>query len=914
MSDIYEVGLFEENDFYRKECVSCGRNFWTLDPERDTCGDTPCDEYTFIDNPPIDKDYTRSEMEEEFLSFFEDRDHEAISRYPVVARWRDDIYLTIASIADFQPWVTSGQAPPPANPLVVSQSSIRLNDIDNVGRSGRHFTLFFMGGHHAFNEPGNEVYWNDETVRHCHDFLTDSLGINPAEITYVEDFWSGGGNAGEDFEVNVNGLELSTLVFMQYGLEDGNRYELPLKVVDTGYGIERLVWASQGTSNSYEAIFAPIISELKKMGDISQPPEDVMKKHSKLAGLMDIETGRDLGMLRSKVSESTGLSEWELTEMMEPLENVYAIADHLRCLAFMFGDGITPSNEAGGYLSRLVLRRTLRLMRDLDIEVSLVELMELELDHLKDDFPELDESREYILEVVDLEERRYNETIDQGSRLVSRIASSLKDNGQTKFPDDRLVELYDSQGLTPEIVEDILSGEGIEVDPPEDFYRRVANLHSESGEVGEKGSTMIDDLGEIEDLEDTELLYYNNPYQKEFESEVIWKGGDYLVLDRTAFYPQGGGQPADEGVLKVEGEEVEVKDVQKVEGLVYHEVEPEYFEVGDKVRGEINWNIRGKYMRHHTATHILLGALRRVLGDHVWQHGVQKGKQSSRLDISHHERISDEKIHELEKIANKIVFQNREVNSFWMGRNEAEKEYGHSLYQGGVVPGKDIRVVDIEDWNAQACAGTHCTRTGEVGLIKIIGRERIQDGVERLIFASGDSVLNNIQETEKKVKKASDVLRTETENLDSAAEKLFAQWKSAEKEVESLQNRLAKYQAESLERQAESIGEFRLISKELDQGSEDELIRIGENLTERGEDMIVVLGTADDSANLVIMAGKQAVDGGLDCGEIVSEVSKIIGGGGGGDADMGQGGGRKGDELGKAINEAVEMIKESLEI
>ncbi len=913
MSDIYEVELFEENDFYRKECVSCGRNFWTLDPDRETCGDTPCDEYSFIGDPPIDKDYTRSEMEEEFLSFFEGRGHEAISRYPVVARWRDDIYLTIASIADFQPWVTSGQVPAPANPLVVSQSSIRLNDIDNVGRSGRHFTLFFMGGHHAFNEPGNEVYWTDETVRHCHDFLTDSLKIDPAEITYVEDFWSGGGNAGEDFEVNVNGLELSTLVFMQYGLENGNRYELPLKVVDTGYGIERLVWASQGTSTSYEAIFGPMISELKGMTGVSSPPEDVMRKHSKLAGLMDIETGRDLGMLRAKVSESTGLSEEELTEMMEPLENIYAIADHLRCLAFMFGDGITPSNEGEGYLSRLVLRRTLRLMRDLDFETSLVELMELELEHLKEDFPELDESREYILEVVDLEERRYLETIDEGSRLVSRIASSLKENNQTEFPNDKLVELYDSQGLTPEIVADILDDEGIEVDAPEDFYRKVANLHSEPDSDEEDSSTIIGDLSGVEDLDETELLYYNNPYQKEFEAEVIWKGGEYLVLDRTAFYPQGGGQPADEGVLGVEGEEVEVEDVQKVDGVVYHELDTESFEVGDKVRGKIDWEIRGKYMRHHTATHILLGALRELLGDHVWQHGVQKGKESSRLDISHHEKISDEKIHELENIANRVVFQNREVSSFWMGRSEAEEKYGHSLYQGGVVPGEEIRVVDIEDWNAQACAGTHCTRTGEVGLIKIIGRERIQDGVERLIFASGDSVLNNIQETEKKVKKASEVLRTETENLDSAAEKLFKQWKNAEKEVENLQTRLATYQARSLEDQAENIGNFRLVSEELDQGGEDELIRIGENLTENNGDMVAVLGTADGSANLVVMAGKKAVNAGLDCGDIASEVSKIIGGGGGGKANMGQGGGSKGENLEKAINKAVEKIKERLE-
>ncbi len=911
MSNIYEVEIFQEKDFHKKECKKCGRTFWTLDTDRDTCGDTPCDEYTFIDNPPIQKDYTRSEMEKEFLSFFEEKDHSPISRYPVVARWRDDIYLTIASIADFQPWVTSGEAPPPANPLVVSQSSIRLNDIDNVGRSGRHFTLFFMGGHHAFNSEDNPVYWNDKTVRYCHEFLTDRLKINPAEITYVEDFWSGGGNAGEDFEVNVKGLELSTLVFMHYGMENGNRYELPLKIVDTGYGIERLVWASQGTPNSYEAIFGSVVSKLKDLAGISPPSKDVLSKHSKLAGLMDIETGRDLGMLRSEVSELTGIAEEELSDMMEPLENVYAVADHLRCLAFMFGDGITPSNEGGGYLSRLVLRRTLRLMRDLTLDEPLAELMDMELDYLESDFPQLSEKRDHILEVVSLEEDRYQETLNQGERLVSRISSSLKEKGENRIPDDKLIELYDSHGLPPEIVEEIVEGEGVEVDAPEDFYMRVAESHSEADEKEEKESKIPShfDIGE---LSPTELVYYEAPYKKEFEAEIIWKKENYLVLNRTAFFPEGGGQPADEGFLKVGGKKFGVEDVQKEDNVVFHKVDSEGLEAGQKVEGKIDWEIRGAYMRHHTATHILLGALRNLLGTHVWQHGVQKGKQSSRLDISHHKRITDEKLQEIEKLANKIVFQDRKVDSFWMERNKAEKEYGHSLYQGGVVPGKEIRVVDIEEWNAQACAGTHCTRTGEVGLIKIIGRERIQDGVERLIFASGESVLAAIQEQEEKVKKASKILRTPTEDLDEAVQKLFKQWKEAKKETDTLKTRLADLQAEKLVDSSEQVGDFRLIAEELEYGSTDELIQIGEKLTEKNKNMIVILATANDNASLIVMSGEKAVDEGLNCGEIASQASEILGGGGGGKPSVGQGGGRKVKNLDEAIKSAIESFEKQI--
>ncbi|MFW5932632.1 MAG: alanine--tRNA ligase [Candidatus Hadarchaeota archaeon] len=912
MKDIYEVELFDSEGFERKECVACGRTFWTLDPDRTTCGDTPCDEYSFIGNPPIDKDYTRSEMEEEFLSFFERNNHEAIPRYPVVAWWRDDIYLTIASIADFQPWVTNGEAPPPANPLVVSQPSIRLNDIDNVGRSGRHFTLFFMGGHHAFNRKDDWIYWNDETVRLCHEFLTGALGIDADEVTYIQDFWEGGGSAGEDFEVNVRGLELATLVFMQYGVDNGARHDLPLKIVDTGYGIDRMAWASQGTPTSYEAVLGPTVSKIRKMAGITPPPENVIEKNSKLAGLMDIESGRDLNALRTKISEETGLSVGELDEMLVPLENVYAVADHLRCLAFMFGDGITPSNEGGGYLSRLVLRRTLRIMRELGLEVGIAELMDSELDRLKPDFPELDRKKDHILEVIDLEENRYEETLEKGKRQVTRLSSKLKERGESRIPEDELIELYDSHGLPPEMVGEVAEREDMKVDVPDDFYMRVAESHSHS--EGDQAEEIEIPSGlDLVDLPETEALYYKHPYRRDFEAEVLAKEGNFVVLDRTAFYPEGGGQPADTGLLFIDGEEVSVGDVQKFDGVIVHELESaDEADVGDKISGRIDWETRSSYMRHHTATHILLGALERRLGDHVRQHGVQKGKESSRLDVSHFKRITEEELRDVEELANEIVLQNRKINSFWMDRNEAESKYGHSLYQGGVVPGSEIRIVDIEDWNAQACAGTHCTRTGEVGMIKIIGRERIQDGVERLVFASGKPILKEVQRREERVRSAAEKLRSEPSEIDDAVEKLYDMWKTARKEADVLKSRLAAIRAESLERKAEEINGLRLVYEELEDGDSDELIEIGERLTEKNDDLIVILAVANGSGNILAMAGESAVEAGIDCGRIASEAAEVLGGGGGGRPSMAQGGGERAEKLGEAIKIAVETTKEQV--
>ncbi|MEA1905061.1 MAG: alanine--tRNA ligase [Candidatus Hadarchaeota archaeon] len=903
MSNIYQVGIFEREGFQRKRCPTCGRTFWTLDPERRTCGDTPCDEYTFIGKPPIKRKYTPAGAEKTFLKFFEEHDHAVMNRYPVVARWRDDIFLTIASIADFQPWVTSGMVPPPANPLVVSQPSIRLNDIDNVGRSGRHFTLFFMGGHHAFNSRRKRVYWTDETVALCHEFLTGKLGIDPTEITYVQDFWEGGGNAGEDFEVNVRGLELATLVFMHYQLENGKRRELPLKIVDTGYGIERLVWASQGTPSSYEAVFGPVVERLRKFSGIKMPSEDVLREHSKLAGLMDIETGRDLAALRSRVSEQTGLDVGELDKIMAPLEAVYAIADHLRCLAFMFGDGITPSNMGGGYLSRLVLRRTLRLMRELGLREPLAKLMELELSQLIPVFPEFRGRKSYILEVIDLEERRYGDTLARGTRLVDRLASSLKRKGRSALPMGELIRFYDSHGLPPEIVKEAAQKRRVKVEVPEDFYIQVAKSHSQA-ELQPETTAKIP-RSKVRGLPKTRALYYENPCLKEFDARVLRRFGDQVVLDRTAFYPEGGGQPADTGSLQVGKKSFEVADVQKVDGVISHRVVSRGLRAGQKVKGKIDWKKRSSLMRHHTATHILLGAARRVLGDHVWQHGVQKGPKRTRFDISHFKRISDEELREVERLANRVVMENRQVSTKWMDRSAAERRYGHDLYQGGVVPGKKIRVVDIEGWNAQACAGTHCLWTGDVGLIKIVRTERIQDGVERLEFASGGAAFEFIQERERKLLKAAKVLRTTPGRIAAATQRLFRRWKSAQKELSKLRGHLAELRLSELHKKAKKVGAVRVVSEIIEDASVDELIKVAEALVREDRAMVAILGTCDETARLVVVAGEEALRVGIDCRKIASEAAKVLDGGGGGRVQMGQGGGPQVERLKEAIAAGV---------
>ncbi len=904
MKDIYRVNLFASNGFEQKRCSNCSRIFWTLDPNRSTCGDTPCDEYTFIGNPPTRRKYSLHQVNRAFLKFFEKQGHQVIKRYPVVARWRDDIFLTIASIADFQPWVTSGQVPPPANPLVVSQPSIRLKDIDNVGRSGRHFTLFFMGGHHAFNSRRKRIYWTDKTLALCHDFLTRELGIKPDEISYIQDFWEGGGNAGEDFEVNVRGLEVATLVFMRYSGQGGKYRPLSLQIVDTGYGIERFTWLSQGNASSYEAIFSPMIKHLSKLASVEMPPVELLRENSKIAGIIDIESGRDLHYLRAKVSQRMSLNVEEVERLLSPLESIYAIADHQRCLAFMFGDGITPSNVREGYLARLVLRRTLDMMGKIKIQVPLAELMSYNLDTLYSQFPNLKENSDYILEVVGLEEQRYRDAISRGSRLVQRLASELHDRAEP-LPTKKLIELYDSHGLRPEIVRDVATKSGVNVDIPEDFDIKVAKKHCKSRHVPVRVAPVSEE--KLKGLAPTKAIYYEDQYSQEFKAKVLWTLNDYVVLDRTAFYPEGGGQPSDTGYIKSNRRKAEVLNVFKSGDWVIHKLKNNVFKPGEKVTCGINWKRRSALMGHHTGTHILLGAAGQVLGAHAWQQGAQKGIESSRLDISHHKKISPKELTEIERLVNEVVIEDRPVKAKWMNRNEAEQKYGFDLYQGGVVPGKLVRVVDIDGWNTQACAGTHYQRTGEVGFIKILSTERIQDGIERVEFAIGVSALKFVQSQERQLAKTAGILKIPPNQIAAATQQLFDDWRSSQKENEKLNRKLAELSLTGLKSKTTQMGRVRFISEEVESASQNELIHIGSRLTEEDKELVVALGSRNDKARLVIMAGKEAVKAGADCGAMAAETSRIIGGGGGGKPDLGQGGGPETDLLVAALKRAIEI-------
>ena len=888
--------FFREKGFVRKKCKKCGSWFWSLDADRITCGDQPCEDFGFIGNPPTSKPYSLDEMRESFLKFFEGRGHEVLKPYPVVARWRKDIYLTIASIADFQPHVTSGKVPPPANPLVISQPSIRLNDLEQVGVSGKHLTIFEMMGHHAFNSKEKFVYWTEETVSYCHEFLSERVGIAEENISYKESFWEGGGNAGPCLEVISNGLEIATLVFMNLEEREGGSIKLngkeysqmKLKVVDTGYGLERLVWLTSGSKTVYDAIYPDVVEIIKRESQTKNP------------------------------------------------QAVYALADHGKCILFMLGDGIVPSNVRAGYLARLMIRRALRFLQVLGIEEDfLFRLMEMHNQHLSKNFPHLAERKDVIEEMLKIEIDKYRDALSKGKKLVERILKEKKKLGR-----EELIKLYDSHGIHPETIKSM----GIEVEVPENFDSLVAGLHS-CEEVEEKEEISLPELPE------TRKLYYEDSYLKSFDAEVIWSGEigkkNCIILDKTAFYPEGGGQPSDMGYIVSNGKRVEIEHVESVNGKILHFVDKK-IEKGSKVRGFVDWQRRYALMRHHTATHLINGICRMLFGEHIWQAGSNLEENEARFDFTHYKPLTMEEIEKIERKANELIRKGLDVEKEFMERNEAEKKYGIRLFQGGVPEGRIIRVVRIPGIDVEACGGTHLNNIREIGRLRILRAERIQDGINRIVFVAGTEKVKAVEEWEENLieevkKRISRRLEIEEEvtsprkalheistmfsvpidripktvdkflkdlphgkegkakDVVDACRKIFIEWKKLQKSRKRVPSRFV----EKLRERKERIGKVNLIiiGKE-EIGMYDPVSLAEEMVKEKGYVVCINDGKS------ITMAASEDID--VDLRPLAMKIGKILGGGGGGREKLVRCGGKNVEKLNKAIEEARRIIAEEL--
>src|SRR5881398_435754 len=902
-----------EIGFNRRKCPSCGSNYWAA-PEQTTCGEVPCAPYSLIGTPPTKRPYSLAEMRIQFMDYFAERGRARIKPYPIVARWRNDVYLVGASIYDFQPYVTEGTMPPPANPLVISQPCIRFTDVELVGPTGgRHMTIFEMGGAHAFNYPAKEVYWKDECVRYHHQLLTEVLGVPSESVTYKEHFWSGGGNAGPDLETITGGLEIGTLVFMQYRVQGDQLIQLPIRTVDTGYGIERWSWLSQGSPSGFHAVYGPALQHVMDLGKISVDESIIgaFTKASSIHGWTSINKNRESYI--QTVSEQTGVSPDALRPMFSSLEAAYAITDHTKAAAFLLADGVVPSNVGEGYLARLIIRRAGRFARQLGIFADLPSIVEAQIKLWGGDFRSLREMRSEIIEGLENEMKKYNETISRGLEVIVRLSKDLASKGVRNVSTDQLVQLYDSQGLPPEIVKEAAERSGVVVEIPDNFLTLVAGSHSRPAKSDEEGPSDADIEAKLANFPATRAIYYDDPYKTRFKAKIVGRiAENALILDQTAFYPQGGGQLADHGELKFADQKVMVVDVQKYGDRIVHylaqPIDPSVYDV----EGEIDWQRRQNLMRHHTGTHVLIGSARRVLGEHVWQAGAQKEVESSRIDITHYQRITQKEKERIERLANQTILRDLPVRINWMAREKAEAKYGYRLYQGGAVPGSKIRVVRIVGWDAEACGGTHVKRTGELGVFRIEKIDRLQDGVERIIFSAGEPALRRINHDTAELAATAELLKTTPDQVSRSAKALVAERDALEKELEKLEAKSLESRLRQFEKNAKVIGPIRLVIAKIPKRRGMDPLDIANRLKESDKKMVAAIIEASDRIQIVVAAGDEAVQAGINAGEIVSSAARAVGGGGGGRPFFATGGGPDKDKAEDALKIVEEIIQRQL--
>jgi alanyl-tRNA synthetase len=892
----YLVDLFKREGFVRKKCENCGRYFWTIDQERKRCDDQPCSQYSFIGSPPTSKKLDKVGSWKAIERFFERNGHASVKRYPVVSRWRPDLYFTVASIIDFQR-VEAGRVvfQLPANPLVVPQMCMRFNDIPNVGVSGKHYTSFVMVGQHSIAD--RRGYWKDRCIDLDFQLMTKEFGIDKEEVTFNEEVWVGYGAFGYSLEFFVRGLELGNAVFTAFEGDIGDYREMKEKVVDMGTGLERWAWLSQGTPTSYDANFSSVLRKMKEETNV-EVDRKLFLTYSKLAGTMNVDEFGSLNAQRAAVAKKLGVDPIALEAELAPLEATYAIADHAQTLLFGIADGMLPSNSGGGYNLRILFRRAMGFINHHGFQLSLADVVNWHIDYLKGMYPELEEHRGDVEEVLKVEESRYSSSNARASKIVSSITT-----GGKSITTDDLIRLYDSDGVTPEQ----LMEAGAKVDMPEDFYEKVQARHIARKFEEPKPAFPIDRLSP------TRLLYYEDETDFDFKARVLKVfHGNSVVLNRTAFYPRGGGQEPDKGTIGT----AKVVDVEKYNDIVIHKLEGKAPKAGSTVECHVDSRRRRRITQIHTATHILNGSSRQTLGPWVWQHSAFKEEDYGRIDITHFSHLTEQEVQKIEDLANEIVRKNLTIKNTFMPRQQAEEKYGFRLYQGGVVPGRTIRVVDIGGWDIEACGGTHAKKTGEVGLIKITKAERIQDGVERLEFVAGEAAIEYMHRMDSELQELSKILGTQRENLQKVVGALQDDLAQARAREKSLSRKVVELSSSGSTTQESTVntalGDVNVTIVPPGDLADEELIAQGQKVVQASPSTVYIgFAPQKGSTRIICFVGEKAAASGYSASEIVRKLASTLRGSGGGTPSFAQGGGPETDmgKIGELIKGAPEVIR-----
>ncbi len=785
--DYYPVKSLRKNGFSRRQCKTCGKYFWSTTDEV-TCGEPTCNAgFEVVKDNPSKNKLSYIDVWKKIVEVLEPRGYTPIKRYPVVARWNPTTEFTIASIAAFQPYVVTGQMPPPAKKLLIPQMSLRFVDIENVGITGSHLTAFVMIGQHQFV---NEDEWDQEQAfQDIFDYLVSGVGLEKSEFKIHEDSWAGGGSFGPCLEFFSRGVELFNQVYTMFEqTPEGNR-PLQLKVLDMGLGMERVAWFTQGKPNIYEATFPQVLDKLREITNITLDYE-LYNRFSQYSAYLNIDEVENIDEAWAEVGEKLEMDPKDLKQKIQPMTAIYSIAEHSRALLFAISDGKLPSNVGGGYNLRVIFRRAMGFIDKFNWPVDMADVCEWHAEELLEIFPEVSQNLKEVRDVLNVEKEKFYATKLEAEKIVKRL---IKKNEITTA---KLIELYDSNGINPEIIQAAARKFGKIVKVPEDFYSQIIARHEKQEQIHATGKKIA---MKIEHLPPTERLYFDDyltlsnqarilhieqiPYQmrdEEAEDESVAEETTAygVIVDKSIAYPTSGGQMHDTGSINSN----EFVDVVKNGNHIVHIIlDKPTFNVDDLVEIHVNRDRRIQLAQNHSATHIVNAAARQFLGNHINQAGAKKTVKKAHLDITHYESLNDEQLDQIEKISNELVQKNIQSNHRFMSRAEAEKQFGMRVYQGGAIPGKRLRIVEVPGVEVEACGGTHVNSTGEIGRIKIFKSQKIQDGIVRLTFTAGEATI----QMEKKYQYIKDalakILETDSSHLFGRAQELMEKWRMLKK-------------------------------------------------------------------------------------------------------------------------------------
>ena len=865
-----------------------------------------------------------NELREKYLSFFESKGHLRLPSYPLVPINDKSLLLINSGMAPMKKFFT-GEVEPPRNRVTTCQKCIRTPDLERVGHTARHGTYFEMLGNFSFGD-----YFKDEAIAWSWEFLTKTLEI-PGELLWpsiyendeeaykiwtedigvpaervvrmgkADNFWEHGtGPCGPCSEIYFDRgikhgcgspdckpgcdcdryMEIWNNVFSQFNNDgQGNYTELAQKNIDTGMGLERLACVMQDVDNMFEV-------------------DTIRKTLDTVCAIAGKEYGKDA----------------------DDDVSIRVITDHIRSATFMISDGVIPSNEGRGYVLRRILRRASRHGKLLGVDkMFLTDLLEVVINENKAGYPELEEKKDYIYKVIAIEEERFNATIDAGLSILGTIIENAKAGKTKTVSGEDAFKLYDTFGFPVDLTREILEENGLEMD--EDAFKKLMADQRERARSARANISGWSDESKslLTGFEKTVFTGYTEEKTQakiigiiadDEAKESVSEGEFTLVLDKTPFYGEGGGQVGDTGVILGDNLRIEVSDTKKSDGVYIHicNLVSGKVSVGDIVSAEIDVTRRDAIKRNHSAAHLLQAALREVLGTHVEQAGSYVDAQRVRFDFTHFAAMTTEEIRRVEAIVNSHILAGEAVVTTETDIDSARKMGAMALF--GEKYGSLVRVVKMGEFSTELCGGTHLDNTGKAGLFKIIAESSVAAGVRRIEGITGTGVLDYISEKENLIADTAKELKvSKTGDIATHAAHLQNEIKRMKGEIESLNSKIASSKTADIMSGAVAVGAVRLVTAMTDAMAPDAARSVCDELKANNADIVVVLGTSfEGKLNFVAACGKDAVAAGAHAGKLLSQISAIAGGKGGGRPDNAMSGAQDASKMEEALAAAADVL------